>query len=81
MKTKTNLIIALAFLVFAFSACSFNTSPPGINSLNFGKNDKATPPTTEFNVGERVYAVAIAGASAGQKVRFNLTTENVQGKK
>ena len=31
MKTKTNLIITLAFLVFAFSACSFNTATPGIN--------------------------------------------------
>jgi hypothetical protein len=81
MRTKTTLIIALAFLAFALSACSFSYSTASISSLDFGKNKQAAPPATTFNVGEMVYAVAgISLTTPDEKIRFNLIYENVQGK-
>jgi hypothetical protein len=81
MKTKINSIIALAFLVFAISACNFGFSTADISSLNFGKNEKATPTATTFNVGEKVFAVAnVANAIGKHKIKFNAGYENVPGK-
>ena len=71
--------MALAFLTFTFSACSFSTA--NINELKFGKNDTATPAATSFNVGEKVFAVAVVSNAMGKhKVKFNLKYENVSGK-
>lgn len=79
MKTKTLLVMTLAFLAFTFSACSFSTA--NISSLNFGKNDTAKPAVTSFNTGEKVYAVAVVSNSIGKhKLKFNLKTDNVSGK-
>lgn len=79
MKQKTILMAALAVLAFTFSACSFSTA--NISSLNFGKNDTAKPAVTSFNAGEKVYAVAVVSNSIGKhKLKFNLKTDNVQGK-
>lgn len=79
MKTKTTLLIALAFLAFTFSACSFSTA--NISELKFGKNDTATPAATSFNVGEKVFAVAVVSNAMGKhKLKFELKYENVTGK-
>ena len=79
MKTKTTLIIALAMLAFTVLACSFSTA--NISSLNFGKNDTAKPPATSFNVGEKVFAVAVVSNAMGKhKLKFNLKYDNVTGK-
>ncbi|MDQ3129150.1 MAG: hypothetical protein M3Q99_00110 [Acidobacteriota bacterium] len=81
MKTKINLIIALAFLVFALTACNFSFSTASISSLNFGKNEKAAPPAASFDVGEKVFAVAeVANAMGNYKMKFNVSYENVPGK-
>ena len=79
MKTKITLIIALAFLAFTFSACSFSTA--NISELKFGKNETATPASVGFNVGEKIFAVAVVSNAIGiHKVKFNLKYENVAGK-
>jgi len=82
MKTKTTLLVALAFLAFSaftFSACSFSTA--NISGLKFGKNNTATPAATSFDVGEKIFAVAqVSNAMGKHKVKFNLKYENVSGK-
>ena len=79
MKTKTTLLVVLAFLAFTFSACSFSTA--NISELKFGKNDTATPAATSFNVGEKIFAVAqVSNAMGKHKVKFNMKYENVSGK-
>ena len=79
MKTKISLIVALSLLAVIISACSFTTA--NISSFNLGKNDTATPPTTTFDVGEKVYAVTVVSNAMGKhKVKFKVTFENVQGK-
>ena len=76
MKTKISLIVALSLLAVIISACSFTTA--NISSFNLGKNDTATPPTTTFDVGEKVYAVTVVSNAMGKhKVKFKVTFENV----
>jgi hypothetical protein len=73
MKTKNISIMVLAFLAFALSACSFTTA--NLSSLDFGKNQKAEPTATTFNVGETVFSVAkVSGAMGKYKVKFKVTT-------
>ena len=81
MKSKINLIIAVGVLVFIAMACNASFTTANISSFNFGKNEKAEPPTTTFNTGEKVYAVAtVANTSSKHKMRFKVFYENVQGK-
>lgn len=81
MKKHIVSIIALAMLIFVALACNASFTTASISSLNFGKNDTATPPTTTFDVGEKVFAVAnVAGSMSKQKLKFRVTFENVQGK-
>ncbi len=81
MKKHFSSIIAIGILVFIAMACNASFTTANISSFNFGKNDKADPPTTTFNVGEKVYAVAnVSNSISKQKIRFKLTFENVQGK-
>lgn len=81
MKTKTTLIIALAFLAFTGLACNFSFSTADLSSLNFGKNEKVTPAATTFNVGEKIFAVAnVDNAMGKHKMKFNVGYENVPGK-
>lgn len=81
MKTKISIFIALTVLGFSALACSVSFTTANLSSLNFGKNNTATPPTTTFDVGEKVYAVAtVANAMGKYKMKFKLTFENVQGK-
>jgi hypothetical protein len=72
MRIKFSIFFATMAL-FA-TACSVSFSTAKIESFNFGKNDKATPSTTTFNVGEQVFAVAnIAGATGKNKVKWKIT--------
>jgi hypothetical protein len=81
MKSKINLIIAVGVLVFIAMACNASFTTANISSFNFGKNDKAEPPTSSFNTGEKVYAVAmVANTSSKHKMRFKVFYENVQGR-
>ena len=81
MKSKINLIIAIGALVFIALSCSGSFTTANISSFNFGKNEKAEPPTTSFNTGEKVYAVAmVSNTSSKHKMRFKVFYENVQGK-
>ena len=82
MKTKINSIIAITVLAFIALACNASFSSANISSLNFGKNETATPPTTTFNVGDRVNVLAVVSNSISKcKVRFKLYFDNVDGKK
>lgn len=81
MKTRTTTTIVLFLLAILLTGCSFSVTTANISSLTFGKDEKATPPTTTFNVGEKVYAVAtVSNSISKQKLRFNVLYENVQGK-
>ncbi len=81
MKSKINLIIAVGLLVFIAMACNASFTTANISSFNFGKNEKAEPPTTTFNTGEKVYAVTVvSNTSSKHKMRFKVFYENVQGK-
>ena len=76
MKSKINLMLALGVLVFIAMACNASFTTANISSFSFGKNDKAEPATTTFNMGEKVYAVAmVSNTSSKHKMRFNF--ENV----
>lgn len=72
MKIKNISIMATAFLAFLISACSFTTA--NLSSLEFGKNQKAEPNASTFNVGETVFTVAkVSGAIGKYKVKFKVT--------
>ena len=80
MKKHINSIIAIGILVFIAMACNASFTTANMSGIKFGKNDKAEPETKTFNVGEKVYAVAtVANSMSKTKVRFKLTTENVEG--
>jgi hypothetical protein len=82
MKSKINLILSLCVLVFIAMACNASFTTANISSFNFGKNDKADPATTTFNVGEKVYAVAIvSNTSSKHKMRFNFESVSNNGVK
>lgn len=81
MKNKLTLILTLSALAFVALACNASFTTANIASLNFGKNEKAEPQTTSFNVGEKVNAVAtIANSMSKTKVHFSVSYENVAGK-
>ncbi len=79
MKKHFGSVLAIGVLVFIAMACSFTTA--NISSFNFGKNETATPPTTTFDVGEKIYAVSMVSNTSGKhKMKFKVFYENVQGK-
>ena len=78
MKSKINLMLALGALVFIAMACNASFTTANISSFTFGKNDKAEPATTTFNVGEKVYAVAIV-SNAMSKIKVRFKVESVSG--
>lgn len=81
MKNKINTLIAISVLMFIAMACNASFTTANISSLNFGKNDKAEPPTTNFDISEKIYAVTnVSNTSAKHKMKFKVTYENVQGK-
>lgn len=81
MKSKINLIFAVSVLILVSLACSGSFTTANIGSFNFGKNEDANPPTTTFNVGEKIFAVAnVANTSGKHKLKFKISFENVQGK-
>jgi hypothetical protein len=80
MKSKINLIIAVGVLVFIAMACSGSFTTANISSFNFGKNNTATPPTTSFDVSDKVYAVAnVSGAMGKYKMRFKFENTSNNG--
>jgi hypothetical protein len=82
MKNKINTIIAIGVLVFIAMACNASFTTANISSFNIGKNEKADPPTTTFNVGEKVYVVAVvSNTSSKHKMRFKVFAENATGLK
>jgi hypothetical protein len=73
------LVASFALLAFA-AACSFTTAK--IGKLDFGKNDKATPSTTSFEMSDKIFAVTeVTGAMGKHKMKFKLSYEDVEGKK
>lgn len=80
MKNKLSLIIIVSILAFIAMACNASFTTANISSFNFGKNDKAEPPTTSFNAGEKVYAVAVvSNAMSKTKVRFKFENTSNNG--
>lgn len=81
MKTKINSILAICLLIVAVMACNASFTTANISSFNVGKNDTATPPNSTFNIGEKVFAVAVvSNTSSKHKMKFKVFYENVQGK-
>lgn len=81
MKKNITAIFAIGILVFVAAACSGSFTTANISKLEFGKNDKAEPATTSFDVGEKIYAVAtVSNTSSKHKMNFKVTYENVAGK-
>ena len=79
MKNKTGLIGVCAVMAFVL-ACSFSTAKLG--ELKFGKNDKASPTATSFDVGEKIFAVTETTGSMGtHKLKFVVTADDVAGMK
>ncbi|MBX7172844.1 MAG: hypothetical protein K1X72_17875 [Pyrinomonadaceae bacterium] len=74
MKTRIKIIIFLSLLALTAMGCSVSFTTAKIDSLNFGKNDKANPPTTSFNVGEQVFVIAnVTGAMGKNKLKIKMT--------
>jgi hypothetical protein len=81
MKKHFYSIIAIGVLVFIAMACNASFTTANISSFNFGKNDSAAPPTTTFDIADKIYAVTIvSNTSAKHKMKFKVSYENVQGK-
>jgi len=81
MKKHINSIIAIGVLVFIAMACNASFTTANISSFNFGKNDSANPPTTTFDIADKIYAVTIvSNTSAKHKMKFKVIYENVSGK-
>jgi len=81
MKKHFNSIIAIGVLVFIAMACNTSFTTANISSFNFGKNDSANPPTTTFDIAEKIYAVTVvSNTSAKHKMKFKVIYENVSGK-
>lgn len=81
MKKHFNSIIAIGVLVFIAMACSGSFTTANISSFNMGKNEKAEPPTTTFNTGEKVYVVTVvSNTSSKHKMRFKVSVENAAGR-
>lgn len=78
MKNKINALIAISVLIFIATACNASFTTANISSFNFGKNDKAEPATTTFNVGEKVFAVAIV-SNAMSKIKVRFKVESTSG--
>jgi hypothetical protein len=81
MKKHFNSIIAIGVLVFIAMACNASFTTANISSFNFGKNESANPPTTTFDIADKIYAVTVvSNTSAKHKMKFKVTYENVSGK-
>lgn len=81
MKTRIGIFVLLSLLGLAATACSVSFTTAKIEKLSIGKNEKATPPATSFDAGEKIFAVAdVTGLSGKHKLTFKVLTENVPGK-
>ena len=78
-KTKLNLVLAGALLVFALLACNFSTA--NLSSLKVGKDKDVSSPASSFGPNDTVYAVATVSNAPGKvKVKGVLNFEDVPGK-
>lgn len=81
MKNHITAFIAIGILVVVAAACGGSFTTANISKLEFGKNDKASPATTTFDVGEKIFAVATVSNTSGKhKMNYRVTYENVAGK-
>ncbi len=71
-------MLSLSVLIFIAMACNASFTTANISSFNFGKNDKAEPATTTFNVGEKVFAVAVV-SNATSKIKVRFKVESASG--
>jgi hypothetical protein len=77
MKKHVNTIAAIGLLVFIALACNANFTTANISSFNFGKNNKAEPPTTTFDLGDKIFAVAmVSNTSSKHKMKFKVFSKD-----
>lgn len=82
MKNNIILVIGMSLLFYVLTACGTNATTAKIGSFNIGKNEKAEPPDSIFNLNEKVYIVTTASNAIGKyKMRFKVYYENVSLKK
>ncbi len=80
MKTKTIIVMTFCAILAITSACSFTTAK--LAKIDFGKNEKASPSTTTFDVGDKVYIVTeVTGAIGKHKMKFDIAYEAPAGSK
>ncbi len=80
MKSKTIILVAFCAFLTIMSACSFTTAK--LAKIDFGKNEKATPSTTTFDVGDKVFIVSeVTGALGKHKMKFDIAFEAPAGQK
>ena len=78
--TRKHFTLSLGLLIITIMACKFNVSTANISSLKLGKDKSLSQPTTNFEVGDTVYAVAdISNASSPLKVKGRLVVEAAEG--
>ncbi len=76
------MIITIGVLVFIAMACNASFTTANISSFNFGKNNSGNPPTTTFDLGEKVFAVAVvSNTSSKHKMRFKFENTSNNGVK
>lgn len=74
MKNKVNSVIVICLFAFIAMACNASFTTAKIDSFTFGKDETAKPPTTTFNVGDKVFAVAnVTGAVGKYKLKWKIT--------
>ncbi len=80
MKIKTIIVVTFCAIIAITSACSFTTAK--LAKIDFGKNEKASPSTTTFDVGDKVYIVSeVTGAMGKHKMKFDIAYEAPAGEK
>ncbi|MBK7705756.1 MAG: hypothetical protein IPN69_24600 [Acidobacteria bacterium] len=80
MKNQTIILVVVCVFVALAAGCSFTTAK--IAKLDFGKNDKASPSTTSFEMSDKIFAVTeVSGAMGKHKMKFKISYEDVAGKK
>lgn len=80
MKIRSIILVTLCAILAIASACSFTTAK--LAKIDFGKNEKASPATTTFDVGDKVFIVSeVTGAIGKHKMKFDIAYEAPAGSK
>jgi hypothetical protein len=78
LKTKLTAVLALGLLVAVLLACNMTTA--NIRSLKISKDEAAKTEASNFQPGDKVYAVAdIANNSGKVEAKFRVLYDNVEG--